>query len=67
MHGVSQIDRLMESIATKAGLEVAKKQFINHSPRKTTVTKLRKLGASNREIIVITVTKVNRAWQIMIL
>ena len=44
----------METIATKAGLGATKKRFTNHSLRKTTVTKLRKFGATNREIMVIT-------------
>ena len=52
--GVNQIDKFMESIATKGGLDATKKRFTNHSLRKTTVTKLRKFGATNREIMAIT-------------
>ena len=51
--GVNQIDRFMDSIASKAGLDVTKKRFTNHSLRKTTVTKLRKSGATTREIMAI--------------
>ena len=51
---MNQIDRFMESIATKAGLDVTNKRFTNHSLRKTTVTKLRKAGATSREIMAIT-------------
>ena len=52
--GINQIDKFMGSIATKAGLDATRKRFTNHSLRKTTVTKLRKFGATNREIMAIT-------------
>ena len=52
--GVNQIDKFMGSIATKAGLDATRKCFTNHSLRKTTVTKLRKCGVTNREIMAIT-------------
>ena len=52
--GVNTLDKLMEEIASKAGLDITSKRFTNHSLRKTTVTKLRKSGATNREIMAIT-------------
>lgn len=52
--GVNQIDRFMESIATKAGLDVTNNRFTNHSLQKTIVTKLRKAGVTCREIMAIT-------------
>ena len=52
--GVNTIDKLMASIATKAGLDITSKRFTNHSLPKTTVTKLRKSGATSREIMAIT-------------
>ena len=52
--GINTIDKLMEMIPTTAGLDITSKRFTNHSLRKTTVTKLRKSGATNREIMAIT-------------
>ena len=45
---------MMKKMALAAGLDITKKNFTNHSVRKTTVNKLRKRGATSREIIAIT-------------
>ena len=52
----------METIATKAGLDVTNKKFTEHSLPMTTVTKLRKSGATNREFIATRGQKVNKAY-----
>lgn len=44
----------MKKIAKEGGLDVTSKNFTNHSVRKTTVKKLKKAGASSRDIMAIT-------------
>ena len=52
--GVNGINHFMKNIAKESGLDVTSKNFTNHSARKTTVKKLKKAGASSRDIIAIT-------------
>ena len=52
--GVNVINQFMKSMAKEAGLDITAKNFTNHSVRKTTVRKLKKAGASSREIMAIT-------------
>ena len=51
--GVNGINQFMKNIAKEDGLDVTSKNFTNHSARKTTVKKLKKAGASSRDIIAI--------------
>ena len=52
--GVNVINQFMKSMAKEAGLDITAKNFTNHSVRKSTVRKLKKAGASSREIMAIT-------------
>ena len=44
--GVSSINSFMQRMANKAGLDVTKNTFTNHSIRKTTLHKLKKAGVN---------------------
>ena len=52
--GIYTIDSYMNNIATLGNLDITNKKFTNHSIRKITVCKLRKVGVSNDKIIVVT-------------
>ena len=52
--GVNGINQFMKNIAKEGELDVTSKNFTNHSVRKTTVKKLKKAGASSRDIMAIT-------------
>ena len=52
--GVNSIDKLMASIVKNTQLNKTEKRFTNHSLRKTTMTKLRKSGANETQIMAIT-------------
>ena len=59
--GVNMINQFMKNMAKEGALDITAKNFTNHSVRKTAVRKLKKAGASSREIMAITGHKNERS------